>query len=229
MKNTIVAIFVLAVLAVSACTLPSQAPATGHTPTPQTPATGDIPALIRALEDEDPDMRVAAANALGEIGPEAMEAVPALVWAALEDEDRDVRSVAVWALGGIEPEVAISVLSRVLEDGDPDQVRTSAILGLRQSKGEAVPALIRALEDKDPDMRIAAVEVLGWIGPEVAEAVPVLIRVLEDDADPRVRESAAYELGYMGSEAVPALTRALEDEDPGVRSAAAEALEQIEQ
>jgi HEAT repeat protein len=214
MKNTIVAIFVLAVLAVSACTLPSQAPATGHTPTPQTPATGDIPALIRAL---------------GEIGPEAMEAVPALVWAALEDEDRDVRSVAVWALGGIEPEVAISVLSRVLEDGDPDQVRTSAILGLRQSKGEAVPALIRALEDKDPDMRIAAVEVLGWIGPEVAEAVPVLIRVLEDDADPRVRESAAYELGYMGSEAVPALTRALEDEDPGVRSAAAEALEQIEQ
>ena len=86
MKNTLVAIFVLAVLAVSACT-----------PSPQAPATGDIPALIRALEDEDPDVRSAAVVALGEIGPGAADAVPALLL-ALEDEDPGVRSAAANAL-----------------------------------------------------------------------------------------------------------------------------------
>ena len=56
--------------------------------------------LIHRLKDSDWRVRYAAVCALGEIGPEAKEAVPALV-AVLKDEDKDVRYAAAWALGQI--------------------------------------------------------------------------------------------------------------------------------
>lgn len=53
--------------------------------------------LIVSLRDPDPSIRRAAALCLGTIGPEAKEAVPALV-EALSGEPEDFRWAAVWAL-----------------------------------------------------------------------------------------------------------------------------------
>ena len=58
--------------------------------------------LIEALKDEDWNVRMYAAYALGKIGPGAKEAVPALKKAQLEDQNVQIRDVAAVALEKIE-------------------------------------------------------------------------------------------------------------------------------
>jgi len=59
-----------------------------------------VPALAQALEDENWEVREAAALALNMIGPAALEAVPALIQ-ALGDENDNARASAAWALTAI--------------------------------------------------------------------------------------------------------------------------------
>jgi HEAT repeat protein len=105
-----------------------------------------VPALSKALADQDLNVRYCAANALKAVGPAAQAAVSALVRAldtvpggspALDGPVRyyaDVRSVAAEALGAI---------------------------GSRAK--DAVPALKKALNDPDPGVRSAAAEALQRI------------------------------------------------------------------
>jgi HEAT repeat protein len=59
-------------------------------------------AFIAALKDPDRDVRRSAAEALGNVGPPAPEALSALV-AALHDQNADVRQSAAEALGKVGP------------------------------------------------------------------------------------------------------------------------------
>ena len=56
-----------------------------------------VPVLIKALGDEEGDVRAEAASALGHIGEPAKEAVPALI-KTLGDKDKYVRGSAALAL-----------------------------------------------------------------------------------------------------------------------------------
>ena len=60
-----------------------------------------VPNLIRALKDQDADVRSNTAWALGSIRLEAKDAVPDLIQALLQDESKSVRVAVVWALGSI--------------------------------------------------------------------------------------------------------------------------------
>ncbi len=62
--------------------------------------TSAVPALIRALDDANPEVRRWAASALGRIGPDADDAVPALT-DALTDDDENVRKAASAALESV--------------------------------------------------------------------------------------------------------------------------------
>src|SRR5262245_33266996 len=53
-------------------------------------AKDQVPALMAALTDRDPEVRRSAAETLGSIGQEAYAAVPALM-AALKDQESNVR------------------------------------------------------------------------------------------------------------------------------------------
>jgi HEAT repeat protein len=64
-----------------------------------------IPALVEALQDKDPDIRISAAIGLGYFGDEAKEAIPPLQ-AALRDRDPRVREAAGHAIARIRPELA---------------------------------------------------------------------------------------------------------------------------
>jgi HEAT repeat protein len=87
---------------------------------------------------------------------------------------------------------------------------------------------LRVLKKKDPDggKRLHAVESLAQLATAAREAVPVLLTVLKDDDVGEVRAEAARALGRIGpnEKVVPALKRALEDEDRLVGVRAAEAL-----
>ena len=91
---------------------------------------------------------MAAASALGFIGPEARVAGPALFRAA-KDTDGLVRNNAIWALSRIlpDPQLTIPVLIASLDDVHPI-ARENAAIGLAkygQEAKAAVPALLRTL------------------------------------------------------------------------------------
>lgn len=87
---------------------------------------------------------------------------------------------------------------------------------------------IAALLDENEALQQAAAQMLIGTG---SSAVPALAAAL-GHARPEVRRWAALVLGRLGGEArraIPELTTALEDADPGVREAAREALRMIDQ
>jgi HEAT repeat protein len=64
-----------------------------------------VPALVKALRDQNGYVRHDAAAALGKFGPEAQAAVSDLV-AALGDKEKSVRTAAAAALKRIDPPAA---------------------------------------------------------------------------------------------------------------------------
>jgi HEAT repeat protein len=203
--------------------------------------------LIRALGSADPNVRVRAVNAAGQMGRAVAQAgqrwsdrslagaclaVPALA-SALADPDPSVGATAATALGGISPAAAwaVSDLVSALTALAPN-VRAGAaeaLGGIGSAAAGAVPALVSALADADPTVRACSAGALGRIGPAASGAVSALASTLAD-ADKRVREDAARALGRIGpgaSGAVPTLASALADPDPDLRARAAEALGDI--
>jgi len=189
-----------------------------------------VDALAEALGDEDPVVRVTAADALGDAGAEAAAAVPSLL-PAIEDEEPYVRSAAAEALGRI-GSAAVPKMVEALEGGHRSlRVRACVALGGFGPQAEdAVPALTKAIEDPDATIRRVAIRSLGQIGPAAKSAVPAIARALRDE-DRNVRDRAAVTLGELGPdarEAIPALRAALDDEDDVVRKEAARAIERIQ-
>ena len=185
----------------------------------QTRAEAVMPGLLRAIEDDDDEIRERAVNALGNIGCET--AVPALLQ-AIEDDNWGICTNAVKAIGKISSE---SVLLDLIEHSN-SVVRKTAIdmLGLVGSD-IAIPALLKAIEDLDWCVRRSAVEALGQIGSDIA--IPALLKAIEDSHF-LIQWSAASALGQIGSDiAIPGLLIALKHLDSGVSSSAANALQKI--
>jgi HEAT repeat protein len=113
---------------------------------------GDVPSLLTSLQDELPYVRLSAANALAEMGPRAIDALPALTAVALRDPVPRVRLEAAVALWRI----------------DRRSVRV-------------IPVLMEALEDPDEVSRWIAADCLGDIGAEAREAVPALQAALRGE------------------------------------------------
>ncbi|MCF7762322.1 MAG: HEAT repeat domain-containing protein [Verrucomicrobia bacterium] len=155
-----------------------------------------VPALIEALDDQDDQVWFNSITALARIGPDAGDAVPALI-TQLEKSSTSRYSLQVWyraafALGSI---------------GQP-----------------AFPALSEALAHQKPFVRSGAAKALQWVGPKADSFVPLLIHALGDE-DPNVREQAAISLGAIGGPAHQPVLHTLASDRPVVRQAAALALQ----
>lgn len=158
-----------------------------------------VPALIDALQNQDPAVRNGAAIALGKIGKDASAAIPALK-KALGDNDFQVRSSVMQALSFIDRKAIVPFLIGELSSPEAWE-RYSATHALRTFGKEAVaavPALIKTIkEDKDNWVRTSAATALGTIGKDAHTAIPTLINSLQDP-DEQVRYGAAYALGNIG-------------------------------
>ena len=154
-----------------------------------------VPGLIEQLKDQETTARILAAQWLAKLGPDAHDALPALVDLALHDANQDTSAAAATAI-------------RVLD---------------LQASREVVAGYLPALRSKQPEVRRKACVVLGGLGAVAKPAVPSLITML-DDTDELVRERAVGALGMIGipqTEVVAALTKALKDPASTVRYRAA--------
>ncbi len=198
-------------------------------------AAKKVPQLIAALKDRSffPD-RYRAAKDLGELGPAARDAVPALA-AALNDPEPLVRIAAAGAIGriGVLSPEALAVFKTAVRDVSP-QVRDTATEAserlLARATHEDVPALAAALTSPEPLVRRAAIRVLGKVGSFSPETFAVLKAAAKDES-PDVRNTAAEAteslLDRDAEGDVLALVATSKGAEPFVRRAAARALGKV--
>src|SRR5262249_54079928 len=95
-----------------------------------------VPALTHALDDSAAEVRLAAAQALRDLGPVALDAGTALRMHALRDADSVVRATSVTALARIGAGEDVRPDLKRLASADPDpMVRHAAEEALRVLEG----------------------------------------------------------------------------------------------
>ena len=145
--------------------------------------------LTAALDDVDPDVRVAAIDGLAGLGDGAGVAT-ALV-ARTGDLDEHVRAAAVRAVARLDDQAVVARLEELA--GDPSlAVRAAAAVALDDRDGDTRGLVSAMLADPSPDVRQAAIEAIAAAGGVARGEMiaPILIGALDDDS-PRVRRTAA--------------------------------------
>ncbi len=171
-----------------------------------------LDSLVKALNDERASVRVGAAEALGDMGPDAVPAIQSL--AALMGRERDnASSSAAHALGKIGA-ASIPVLSVALKDSNPF-VRSRAVYALGVMSPESDADIL-------PGMKTQTKPERKW-GPELDTVLRLLLTALRD-RDFMVGAEALGALGRVGGAAVPSLIKVLKEGNESDRLAAIEAL-----
>jgi HEAT repeat protein len=145
-------------------------------------------AFVRALDAGVAELRMAAANALGELGER--EAVPALI-ERFEDADPRVRARAARAAGEIGDQRAVDALSELLADPTAEVRREAAEALGRIGSRRALQALLGLYDDADERVRRIAVSAFGKFDTD--RPVDALVAALGDEAA-TVRRTAVYSL-----------------------------------
>lgn len=119
-----------------------------------------LAALCAALNQSDIELRSRAEGALGDLGPKAKAAVPALIKCVSGGTDIN----GVWALGRIGPDAkaALPVLESKMsqETGRERVYAAGAVWKIGGENVEARMVVKKALEDPDPHVRVDAKNVL---------------------------------------------------------------------
>ncbi|MFN8532443.1 MAG: HEAT repeat domain-containing protein [Dehalococcoidia bacterium] len=186
--------------------------------------------------DPDPEVRAAAANALGkfelavELESRHAEDAPAIdraLLASLMDEDEEpvVRRRALEALSTRSiPDVPIAIVDA--RSSDLHELRLGAIFAMGRTFDERwLDDLIEALESSEPDIRFEALGALGEL--EAESAVEDIIPLLEDE-DAEVQLAAVDALGKIGGDDAKAILRRYAGRPSALQEAAIEALAQAE-
>ncbi len=146
------------------------------------------PALIEALEDTNPWVKLNATWALAEIGASTpllaywLEAIqhpdPSLRRSAAEIF-RDSRSLLRKVFGSEADASTTAPLLAALKDED-SRVRGAASQGLELLGTRALPGLIQGLKSPEPIVRLETAKLLGNMGGAAQSAVPTLVELLRD-------------------------------------------------
>jgi HEAT repeat protein len=193
-----------------------------------------VPALISALADADFGVRGMAAWVLGEIGPRAEPAVPALV-NALAANDVWMRTASAPALVkiiGTKATVAIPVLIDGLVDEDDVDDREEILRALQtmgRAANQALPTLVW-LAKQEPRLRGVAAETMWRVSLEAEMPLKMLLQELKEPST-QARIDAARILGTVGPDAraaVPALSVMAQESDLELAEAGLEALRRID-
>jgi HEAT repeat protein len=175
----------------------------------------DFHGLILALRHTNLDTQWKAAEALGELGQEAVD----YLLEALISGNKDIRLGAIEALGEIRDPATVNPIMALLGDGD-NEIRWEAALALGEIGDlSAIRPLERILRDQDRYVRYGAalaLEKLGWKPSDPQEAAYQLVGRQDWDG-----------AAGLGKEAIPALSLALKDKDRDIRMEAVRTLGEI--
>lgn len=197
-------------------------------------ATAATEDLISLLGDEDIDVCIDAAGALGALG--ANKAVPQLVDALINDPDGELKSAIVKALGEIADPAALPILLEIATDRPTEMIMDSnedwddwwdmqqqAIIALGKLRNrQATPVLKNLLADEDSlDIEPDILRALIGIGDDGEQ---VVIDQLAANS-PLSRRRAAHALSLSTTDtSLKSLARALTDKSEDVRLAALQGL-----
>lgn len=186
----------------------------------------DIDSLVQLLHDQDPDMRIFAADILGSSG--SVLAVAPLRGALLRDPEVNVRYQAAVSLGELAYPEAAPSLNKALED--EEWVQFSVIEALIKIRAESsVSALVKALDTSSDLVASVIIDALGEMGN--IKAVPLLIRRLEATSGPLRNKIVTSIIKILGEKSLGLLGKkerdnlyeymlvAIRDEDEDVQNA----------
>lgn len=146
-----------------------------------------IHGLANGLSQTDPEIQICLLKTLGNQGPRAAPAVPALI-KQLSHLNLEVRCYALEALANIGPGAKdavprlIALLSNSVESR-MNRARAARALGkIGPNSAPAVPALVKCTEVGDETMTLQSIQALGLIGPKAAFAVPALLKILKTES-----------------------------------------------
>ncbi len=194
-----------------------------------------VPRLVVGLEY--PNVRRQIIEVLGEMGPEAAEAVPALL-KHVDDEDPATRADIFVTLGHIGPaaKAATEAATKALQDSE-QEVQSSAVYALGSIGPDAAVCadqIIKLMDSGNPRLTTVCAWALVHIDPSNQEyyhqAIPLLMEAINSERVV-VRVEAISTLGMIGPaarEALESLAKLADDPDPAVREAAAEAIKMID-
>lgn len=191
----------------------------------------DVRGLIRALNSKDRIFVYCAAERLGELGAEAVSALPRLI--ALAEQNHLGAYESIPAIAGAAPTLAVPHLVQGLESTNAAVVLQMAnVLGhLKTNATPAIPALKRLFRQSDAAQQCEVASALWSIAGQCEEMLHALMRRLEDGGDCETANRAVFALGQFGAcaePAVPLLVRRLENgKDSMTLRFCAEALRQI--
>jgi HEAT repeat protein len=178
--------------------------------------------LKRALDDPAPAVRIAALNALGDVGDRKDAS---LLDAITHLSETDEGAIQVFALAALvklgRGEALADILSAATLPDSQARMAAVGVLG-RLKRVASLPVLSRSIYDPDADVRAFAAGALGELGDPGAAAP--LTHALADES-PRVRGTAAASLGRLGLASVkPLLKEVARDPVELVRAGAIEGL-----
>ena len=193
--------------------------------------------LIKALGDESIATRYNAARAFQYLGPDAIDALPALIETLGDDESR-VAIYAAIAIAKISPDDAGPALDLLIEgllvdDGSGTRnISAEALADMGPAAEKAVPTLLKTMKTAEGFARVDIAFALTRISEShIGTGLGVLIEELASD-DQVARLLAAQYLGEIGPDASSALPKLKEmtdtDEVEYVRKAVSKVIEKIE-
>ena len=165
--------------------------------------------VLKALNDPDPKVRVAAVRACAAFGPKSKAAVPDLLRLLDDDKVNDPHQYpapVVDALGKIGPEAKAAgpKLLPLLNDPDIERATHAAAallrIGIEETKAVAVfrRALDSSFRGEMAYIRFRTFDVLELMGPAAKPIAPLLLFIVKDEKDDKaIRLKAAQILPQL--------------------------------
>ena len=181
-----------------------------------------------ALSDPDEVVRSRAATAIGNLGADAIVAIPQLAAQLKSDKAKEARETAARALGrigkaspGSNDQLAPPLRTAGHYDADPVTrvVALGALAMIDFELPKQIAALRKYLHHEDALVRMKSSHALGMLGIVAKDAAREIVEVLKHETDSHRRGYVARALGNTGDPAsLPVLEEALKAEtDPGAQ------------